>query len=195
MKNKKHLLYMILACIMAFTMTGCGDKQKEVSATAEPTMEAVNENTSKLPPAELYFISQYDKDGNPNYVYEVEKEGDVTKIEYVLQKDLDTLQQDGSIILSHEQLESVELVAYNDYGVTDYRISLKFNEEGTERFAQATTQAAKKGESIAICFNGNLISVPTVNAAITDGCAQITGGGDRDELQLMVDVLNAAIRR
>ncbi len=47
-------------------------------------------------------------------------------------------------------------------------------EEGTAKFTQATQNAFDKNESLAIYYDGNIISAPSVNAVITDGSAQIS---------------------
>ena len=47
-------------------------------------------------------------------------------------------------------------------------------EEGREKFAQATQNAYEKHETLAIYYDGSIISAPTVGAAITDGNAQIS---------------------
>ena len=47
-------------------------------------------------------------------------------------------------------------------------------EEGREKFRQATENAYSKGESLAIYYDGNIISAPSVNVVITDGSAQIS---------------------
>ena len=54
-------------------------------------------------------------------------------------------------------------------------VSLTFTDEGKKKFADATTRAHEKGESIAIYYDGDFISVPTVQSAITNGQAVITG--------------------
>ena len=71
-------------------------------------------------------------------------------------------------------------------------VSLEFNLEGTKKFAELTKKLYKK--PIAIFFNGELESAPTVQDVITTGNAQISGG-DRgysaQEAKQMVDLLNA----
>ena len=49
------------------------------------------------------------------------------------------------------------------------------NKEGTKKFADATKAAKEAGETIAIYYDGELISVPRVNAVIEDGQAIIEG--------------------
>jgi len=56
------------------------------------------------------------------------------------------------------------------------QVQLQFNPEGTAAFAQAT--AANIGQPILIVLDNRIISAPTVQTAITDGNAVITGIGD-----------------
>lgn len=71
-------------------------------------------------------------------------------------------------------------------------VSLEFNGEGTKKFAALTKELV--GKQMAIFFNGEIQSAPTVNEPITGGQAQITGGNNGfayDEAKTMVDLLNA----
>ena len=50
----------------------------------------------------------------------------------------------------------------------------KRQDEGKEKFAEATRKAYEKGETLAIYYDGNFVSVPSVKAVLTDGRAQIS---------------------
>ena len=55
-------------------------------------------------------------------------------------------------------------------------VSLVMTEEGTKKFAELTEEAYNNGNaSIAIYYDGAIISAPTVRAIITDGQAIIEG--------------------
>ena len=63
-------------------------------------------------------------------------------------------------------------------GATEYGVDLTLNDEGTAAFAAATEEAYNNGkDTIAIYYDGDLISVPQVNAIIENGQAQISGEG------------------
>ncbi len=64
-------------------------------------------------------------------------------------------------------------------GAQEYVISLEFSEEGAEKFAIATEENI--GEPISIWMDDVLLSAPTVNSAITDGKAVISGNFDAEE--------------
>lgn len=68
-------------------------------------------------------------------------------------------------------------------------VSLEFNLEGTKKFAELTKKLYK--QPMAIFFNGDLQSSPTIQDVITSGTAQISGNFTAKEVQQMVDLLNA----
>lgn len=63
--------------------------------------------------------------------------------------------------------------AYVTYQDGQYAVGLEFNEEGTEKFAKATSE--RVGQTIAIYVNKVLKVNPTVNTVIANGRAIITG--------------------
>ncbi len=62
---------------------------------------------------------------------------------------------------------------------SQYIVSLEFNDEGTTKFATATTNNV--GNIIYIVYDGKVVSSPRVNQAITGGSAQIDGMSSYDE--------------
>ena len=68
-------------------------------------------------------------------------------------------------------------------------IALQFDGEGTKLFAEITTRNV--GKRIAIFLDGQILSAPTVNTAITDGQAIITGQFSVKEAKDLVTRLNA----
>ncbi|MBE5867298.1 MAG: protein translocase subunit SecD, partial [Lachnospiraceae bacterium] len=55
-----------------------------------------------------------------------------------------------------------------------FAVDLTMTEEGTAKFADATRNAYEKGETLAIYYDGEFVSVPSVNGVFTEGNAQIT---------------------
>lgn len=122
-------------------------------------------------PGTLYFITETDEDGNTNYSY------NSSTGEYELNYDLDTLIENGSVILSGSDVSSAE-AGYDSsstVGTSEPVVSLVFKDEAADIFADATSAAYSSGESIGIYYDDHFISVPTVNAAITDGNCIISG--------------------
>ncbi len=126
-------------------------------------------------PGTIYFIAQTDADGNANYTN--------TGYGFMLNYPIETLIENGSVVLTGMDVESAA-AGYNTNRTTGAQepvVSLIMNREGTTKFAEATQKAFDAGESIGIYYDGEFISVPRVNAAITDGQAIIEGMTDYAE--------------
>ena len=150
-------------------------------------------------PGNLYFIAQTDSEGNQNYSYhygvnadgtmEVDEDGNLL-MGYVLDKSLEDLQADGSIVLTGDQVASSQAASQQDsYGAQEPVVSLEFTEEGAKAFADATAKAYAAGETIGIYYDGHFISVPRVQAEITDGKAVITGQSTYEEAQNLASLI------
>ena len=129
-------------------------------------------------PGSLYFIRHLDSDGNENYTLNADGTG------YELTKSIEELQEDGSIVLTGTEVESASAGAISDSttSATEYGVDLTLTDEGTEAFAAATEEAYNNGQdSIAIYYDGDLISVPSVNNIIENGRAQISGNMSYEE--------------
>ena len=87
----------------------------------------------------------------------------------------------GNVILTGADL--VDAKGVRNTGAMDpsqeNAISLKFNEEGTKKFAEATSKYLH--QYISIYIDGTEIMSPTVNSVISNGEAQITGGYTLEE--------------
>ena len=121
-------------------------------------------------PGSLYFIAQTDADGNQNYTL------DSTAGKYTLTKTIEELEAEGSVVCSGSDVASAEGgVRTSDTNTSEYVVSLTFSDEGAAKFREATEKAFANGESIGIYYDGEFVSVPRVNAVISDGKAEITG--------------------
>lgn len=72
-------------------------------------------------------------------------------------------------------------------GKKQYIVSLTLTKEGTKKFAEATE--ANLGKAIAIVYDGETISAPTVQNVISDGKAQITGQQSIEEANELASVI------
>ena len=130
-------------------------------------------------PGSLYFISETDSEGNYNYGYGygIDAEGNLIP-QYVLNKTIDELLADGSIILTGTDVADAQARAQQDrqMGNIENIVTLTLNDTGTAAFATATEKAYNNHESIAIYYDDAIVSAPSVNAVITDGSAIITMG-------------------
>ena len=71
----------------------------------------------------------------------------------------------------------------------EFVVSLDMTEEGTQKFADATKRAYEKGETLAIYYDGNFVSVPRVQAILTNGQASITGMNSYDEAERLASTI------
>lgn len=130
-------------------------------------------------PGALYFISQTDADGNENYSYTGSGETG-----YSLNKTIDELLADGSIVLEGTDVAAAQGGTGSDsLGNSQFVVDLIFTDAGTTKFGDATTKAYANGQSIGIYYDQDFISVPNVQAALTDGKAQITGMGSFEDAE------------
>lgn len=142
-------------------------------------------------PGSLYFIAQTDSEGNNNYEagYGIDAEGNLIP-QYQLNKTIEELQAEGSIVLTGTEVESAQARAQQDsMGNLENVVSLSFNEKGKQAFAEATTRAYEKGETIAIYYDEEFVSVPNVISAITDGNAVITGQSTAAEAEQLASTI------
>ncbi len=180
---------------MADTIYKLQKRVEQYSTEASVYQESSNRITIEIPgvtdankvleelgsPGELYFISQKGSDGNDNYSYNSE----TGKYELAEGKTIESLQEDGSIVLTGKEVSSAKAeTTQDDMKNKQNIVSLKFNKEGTEAFATATTAASANGETIGIYYDGEFVSVPTVNEPITGGNAQISGGDMDKDIQI-----------
>lgn len=133
-------------------------------------------------PGSIYFILEYGSDEKTkNYEkgsYEVDG---VEKYGWHLTRTLEEIEADGGIIVTGNDIKtaSAEYISKNNGQTREPVVSFELKAEGTEKFAEATEKAAKKW-SIGIYYDGEFISVPDVNSAITDGSGIIEGMGTID---------------
>ncbi len=139
-------------------------------------------------PGTLYFISETDSDGNTNYQYGTTESGEYG---YVLNYDIDTLVENGSVIATGQNILSASAVTQTNSttNATEYVVQLQFDDEGTTAFADATTAAYAAGESIAIYYDGQFVSVPSVNSAITGGSCVIEGMEDLEAAEKLASYI------
>ena len=130
-------------------------------------------------PGSLYFINHLDANGNENY----DAYGNLTK-------SIDELIADGSVVLTGTNVvESRAGAIKNDMGSTEYVVELTLDDEGTKRFADATTVAAKTQDTIMIYYDGAPASIPVVKTAITGGMAQISGQKTAEEAEQLASTI------
>lgn len=100
---------------------------------------------------------------------------------------------DGELILDGAQVKSAS-VGYGPVkqgGASEFYVSLELNEEGAQAFADATSRLSAEGGSISIWLDEENISVASVNEAITDGKAIISGSFDQESATTLANQINS----
>ena len=127
-------------------------------------------------PGSLYFIAQTDDAGNQNYSVQLLTDANGnTYTGYGLNKTIEEMLADGSIVLMGTDVKDARAVTTQDSMQNSmFAVSLTMTDEGTQKFADATRRAYQNGETIAIYYDGEFVSVPSVSSVITNGSAQIS---------------------
>lgn len=101
----------------------------------------------------------------------------------------------GPVELSGEHLADANFgyaAGANGVQTNQPAVNLKFDNVGREIFKQITSDITGKQQpynQFAIALDGNVLSAPSSNAAITDGNAEISGNFTLDEAQTLADQL------
>ncbi|MDO4261850.1 MAG: protein translocase subunit SecD [Eubacteriales bacterium] len=95
---------------------------------------------------------------------------------------------DGETVLEGTDVADAQAGSVTDeYENHQYVVELTLTDEGTEKFAEATS--ANVGSQIAIVYDGETISAPTVQTAITDGRCQISGDFTYEEADQLASTI------
>lgn len=161
-----------------------GDDRISIEIPGETDANTILEELGT--PGSLYFIAQTDADGNENYSLT-----GTGRTGYSLNKDIEELIENGSVVMSGDDVADAQGVATQQQttGAAEYVVTMNLTDEGTEKFAEATKKAAENGESIGIYYDGDFVSVPNVLNEITDGNAQITGMESIEEAQNLASTI------
>ena len=216
MNKKKGVLSLILTaaliillaytCIVGFGPTGTGaakniklglDLAGGVSITYQvkdenPTDEQMSDTIYKL----QRRVEQYSTEAA------VYQEGDdrisieipgVTDANAILEElgqpgNLEFQTSDGETVLTGADVATASARSgQDDMGNTEYTVELDLTDAGAQKFADATE--ANVGNQIAIIYDGETISSPVVNEAITGGTAYITGDFTYEEAENLASTI------
>lgn len=119
----------------------------------------------------------------------VKELGETAELTFRRGKDSETDPEDensviptGEIVLNGEDVESAKPGSrMNESGEYEYVVQLILNDSGKEKFAEATSALAGTSTPISIWMDNTMISAPSVNEAITNGEAVISGSFDTYE--------------
>lgn len=150
-----------------------GDNRINVDIPGATDAEATLKELGRM--GEIFFIL-----GTNNVEY-VGQDPETGAYEYKFLKTWDEIEAAGDIILDGSDIQDADPGWYSEYGRNQYVVNLILNETGKGKFAKATS--AHVGEAIAIVYDGEVVSAPVVQQALTDGKAQISGGFTAEEVE------------
>ena len=217
MKKKQGILVLILTAVviglLAFTSavgfgpTGTGaakniktglDLAGGVSITYrvkgdDPSQSDMDDTIYKLQKrVESYSNeAQVYQEGNDRINVEIPGVSDANKILEELGKpgSLEFQDESGEVVLNGSDIADAQGAVYDDpnTGVKKYVVSLTLTKDGTDKFAKATEENLNK--TIAIVYDGETISAPTVQAVISDGKAEISGQNSIEEAKSLASII------
>lgn len=217
MKKKQGILVLILTAVviglLAFTSavgfgpTGTGaakniktglDLAGGVSITYrvkgdDPSQSDMDDTIYKLQKrVESYSNeAQVYQEGNDRINVEIPGVSDANKILEELGKpgSLEFQDESGEVVLNGSDIADAQGAVYDDpnTGIKKYVVSLTLTKDGTDKFAKATEENLNK--TIAIVYDGETISAPTVQAVISDGKAEISGQSSIEEAKNLASII------
>lgn len=167
-----------LAGGVSITYTTVGDETpsaEDMSDTIYKLQQRVQQYSTE---AQVY------QEGDNRINIEIPGVSDANKILEELGKpgSLEFTLADGTEVLTGMDVESAEAaVSQDNMKNREYVVELVLTSEGASKFATATSENI--GNQISIVYDGNIISAPRVESAITGGRAQITGMADQEEAE------------
>lgn len=125
----------------------------------------------------ISFIYAQGKSGTTNVVS--------TGTNYILARSLDEIIAAGDLVLDGSSVSNAYAdLSENSQGVSQNVVCLEFDANGTNAFRDATTWCCSQSgyaNMIAIVYDGEIVSCPSVNSVIDSGKAQIEGSMSFDE--------------
>lgn len=160
---------------------------------ANPTKEQMDDTIYKLQKRVESYSTEATvyQEGDDRINIEIPGVTDANKVLEELGKpgSLEFQTEDGTTVLTGTDIKTATAKTGEDQttGKQEYTVELVLNEEGTQKFADATT--ANVGKRIAIIYDGEVISNPTVETAITGGTAYIDGQASYDEAEKLASTI------
>lgn len=202
MKKKQGVVVIILAAVLigllifttavGFGPTGTGSAKNiktglDLAGGVSITYQAKDDNPSSEDMSDTIYklqkrVENYSEEaqvyqeGSNRINIEIPGVSDANAILEELGKpgSLEFTDAEGNTVLDGTDVETAEGgITQDETGNNQYVVSLQLTTEGSKKFAEATE--ANLGKQIAIVYDGETISAPTVQSVISDGKAQITG--------------------
>ena len=216
MNKKKGILSLILTavliillaytCIVGFGPTGTGASKNiklglDLAGGVSITYQVKDKNSSAEQMSDTIYklqrrVEQYSteatvyQEGDDRISIEIPGVTDANAILEELGKPgaLEFQTSDGQTVLTGADVETASARSgKDDMGNTEYTVELDLTDDGAQKFAEATE--ANVGKQIAIIYDGETISSPVVNEAITGGQAYITGNFTYEEAENLASTI------
>ncbi len=98
----------------------------------------------------------------------------------------------GDLVLQGTDIQKAQPLRQAEQdGTYSYVVSLELTDTAAETFSAVTSTMAGTGEAISIWMDNEMVSAPTVNEAITDGKAVISGDFTYDSAKSLADKINS----
>lgn len=217
MKKNQGILVLILTVVLigflgfttavGFGPTGTGSAKNiktglDLSGGVSITYQANGENPSQEDMDDTIYklqkrVEDYSEEaqvyqeGSDRITVEIPGVSDANEILEDLGKpgSLEFQDESGTVVLSGSDIAGAEggVMESQDTGVRQYIVELTLTKEGTTKFAEATE--ANLNKKIAIVYDGEIISAPTVQSVISDGKAQISGQQSIEEAKELASII------
>ena len=154
------------------------DTESETSAESEKTgesTEAESTETEKESVKETESETEKETEAKKEKETETESESKAEAVDTDGEKDeIESAIPGFNKVVDGNDVVTADVRTQQDsYGNNEYVVRLQFTSEGAKKFAEATERNI--GKPIYIIYDGQIISYPNVNDAITNGEAIITG--------------------
>lgn len=159
-------------------------EEKVDQSVIERTIELISMRINKEGVSEIPITQE----GENRIRIEIPGEFDTDKVLETIGKtgELTFEDPDGNVLLTGKEVKEAGSYISQD---NKYIVNLELNEEGTEKFAEATKNLLNK--NIAIKMDGEVLTNPTVNAVITDGKAVIEGMSSLEEANSIASIITS----
>ena len=195
---------LIPVCAAALLLTGCGGyTSSQVSeiiqkSTEDPFgsyYELTAEGASQQDLAQIARIAEeraFMKVPGINSTTEIDPDKGTVRLYFKYEDRLEFCKgmENTDPVLTNENVTSATAGIMIQDGENWY-VQLDLDDQGTETFAQLTTELAGTDTPISIWMDGELLSAPTVTSPIVDGYAVITGNFTSESARALADRINS----
>ena len=216
MNKKKGIISLILAVVLIgllgfTTIVGFGDAHigaskniklgLDLAGGVSITYQVKNDNPTSEEMSDTIYklqrrVEQYSteasvyQEGDDRINIEIPGVTDANKILDELGKpgSLEFQDPNGETVITGSDVKTATVkTGQDDLNNKEYSVELTLNDDGTKKFADATTEFV--GQQISIIYDGETISAPSVKQAITGGQAYITGNFTYEEAENLASTI------